>query len=211
MSLLIFSVPKNGDVYNSLYLWQSGQNIDQIYSDILRTQEKLTINPSDIKIYFSSRTTNDKEVHIENPAEVKQTDFSPEKETIFVIHGWINEHRAPMCELVKNAYLSAGDFNVFVVDWGRLAFEEYVHARYQVQPIGKVLAEFILGMVTNNLLSLNMITIVGHSLGAHIAGVTGKGFKGEVKTIVGKNRNSSVIFLCKTSYESWEINYQHSI
>lgn len=153
----------------------------------MKTQEKLKVNPSDIKIYYFSRKTKGKEVHLQNPEEIKQTDFSPAKETIFVIHGWTNDHRAPMCESVKNAYLTAGDFNVFVIDWSRLAFEEYVHARYLVVPIGTTVAELILSTVTNNSLSLSRTTIVGHSLGAHIGGVIGKVLTKKVGTIVGKN------------------------
>lgn len=185
--IFILSVSKNGDYYNSMHLSQFQENAEQIHADILRSQDKLTVNPSDIKIYFFSRTTNGKEVNLANPAEINQTDYSPSKETIFLIHGWINDHRAPMIESIKNAYLDVADVNVFVVDWGRFAFEEYVHARYLVVAIGKTLAELVSSMVVNNFLSLSKTTIVGHSLGAHIAGTTGKALNKELDTIVGKH------------------------
>lgn len=47
----------------------------------------------------------------------------------------------------------------------------YFSARGRVKPVGEHLANFINFMVNKHQLNLNSITIIGHSLGAHVAGI----------------------------------------
>lgn len=184
MNLYIFvSVYKNDNDSISMYLSQFKENTYKMVND---SQSELTFDVSLIKIFFySKKTKSGKEVSIKNAQQVKQTDYSPSKNTIFITHGWVNNHQAPMCVKVREAYLAAGDVNVFVVDWSRIAFAEYVLARNQVKQIGKIIAGFISSMVSDKLLSLDKTTFVGHSLGAHIAGTTGKALNKELGTIIG--------------------------
>jgi pancreatic triacylglycerol lipase len=61
-----------------------------------------------------------------------------------------------------------------------------VTARNRVPEVANVLARFLNFLVTNGSTQMNRVNIAGHSLGAHIAGVTGKRVnQGRVQVIFG--------------------------
>lgn len=94
------------------------------------------------------------------------------------IHGWNSNANAAVNILCRDGYLQLGQFNVITVDWGVGATTgNYATARNRVGSVGAVTSQFI------NLLRRvypevdpSDITIVGHSLGAHVAGFVGKNF-----------------------------------
>lgn len=143
------------------------------------------LTDKDIKMFFYSRQIQGLQVNITNMEDMKGTDFSSLKDTVFVIHGWTNDNTSPMCHVVKDAYLDVKDVNLFVVDWSSVSKKEYVMARYQIIELGRVLGNMISVLAKNQLLNLNRTTIVGHSLGAHLAGITGKALQGRVGQIIG--------------------------
>lgn len=149
-------------------------------------KSKRAVTKADIKIYFYIKNSDYVEVNISNVDAIKKCGYSSAKNTVFIIHGWHNYYHSSMCQHVKDAYLAATDMNVFVVDWSSVAQQEYIQARNQVVQTGKVIGEMILDMLNNGLLSFSKISIIGHSLGAHVAGTTGKALKGQVDHIVGK-------------------------
>ncbi|ODM88570.1 Endothelial lipase [Orchesella cincta] len=82
---------------------------------------------------------------------------------------------------LKNAYASAGDMNVFVLDWGRLSGGEimlgntirtmsaYRAVLSNVAPVGRRVAEFLSFLRDSKHINFYDVTIVGESLGAHVA------------------------------------------
>lgn len=90
-------------------------------------------------------------------------------------------------EISSSALLKSKDQNVFFVDWGstRKSFW-YPEAVERVPEIAKVVAEFIDFMVDSASLELEKTTIIGFSLGAHIAGLAAKNLaNGKVNKIIG--------------------------
>lgn len=151
-----------------------------------KLQPNNRVNNNDVKIMFYAKNINEKEADLANVGSVENIGYQKSKKTAFVIHGWTNSYRSDISQSIKTAYLSSSDINVFLVDWSRLSKLDYLTARGSVGGVGRVLASFISGMVNDNLLDLDNVVIVGHSLGAHIAGCTGKKINGKVNTIVGK-------------------------
>lgn len=81
--------------------------------------------------------------------------------------------------MITNAYLAHGDFNVIVVDWFVGADTTlYQTARNRVGAVGGAVARFLLDWIQFTGTTAAQITVVGHNLGAHIAGITGKNFIG---------------------------------
>jgi pancreatic triacylglycerol lipase len=80
--------------------------------------------------------------------------------------------------------MNRGSFNVIVVDWGAGAKTlNYIAARNRVSNVGTVVAQFIDFLATSCGV---VISIVGHGLGAHVAGMAGKQTtSGQVHTIFG--------------------------
>lgn len=74
---------------------------------------------------------------------------------------------------------------MFGVDWSVLCESEYLSALKGVRMAGEALAKFIDWLNTMGV-SYSDIHVVGHSLGAHVAGVSGdKVSRGKVGMITG--------------------------
>lgn len=163
-------------VYESL----NGSSQTDNLSDLPDTS--LLANESNVLFYFYSRTVNGTLVNTNNVSKIP---FSASKETLFVIHGWTNDYQSEMPQSVKDAYLQSGDVNVFVPDWSYFTKKSYVTAKYFLSPVGKFMAAFIQHIVDTMELNLKNTGLVGHSLGAHVAGVIGLALNSTVDHIEG--------------------------
>jgi predicted alpha/beta hydrolase len=83
------------------------------------------------------------------------------------------------------AYLVHGDYNVIVVDWGKIAKSTYVWASMHVVNVGKHVAKMI-DFLEEQGIDLGTTSLSGHSLGAHVMGLAGYYAKNKVNYIVGK-------------------------
>jgi pancreatic triacylglycerol lipase len=61
----------------------------------------------------------------------------------------------------------------------------YIAARNRVGEAGQVTAQFIEFLISSGGANINTMTIVGHSLGSHVAGFAGKHTQGRINTIIG--------------------------
>lgn len=81
--------------------------------------------------------------------------------------------------MVREAYFENGDFNVIVVDWSVGADTTLlVTARNRVAPVGGTVA-MLISMLTRSGFDIGNLYIIGHNLGAHVAGFAGKNYIGE--------------------------------
>lgn len=71
------------------------------------------------------------------------------------------------------AYLQQG-YNVIAVDWEESAYDGYFTAIDAISGIAQFLGNYIIQLSSTKSFSLSNVHIIGHSLGAHIAGNTGK-------------------------------------
>lgn len=116
---------------------------------------------------------------------IKATTHNSAHPTRFIIHGWNNDQNAAVNKLITEAYLTRGDFNVIVVDWGAGANTvNYISARNRINEVGPVVATLIDFMNENGLIAFNRLNVVGHSLGGQTAGIVGKKVtRGIIQTI----------------------------
>lgn len=114
-----------------------------------------------------------------------------------LIHGWIDNAQGMLGTLGRKAYLQKGEFNVISVDWSVGAdTPNYFRARSLVTPVGRFLAEFIDYLSTTNVAQPSQIYLIGHSLGAHIAGIVGKNLTcGRLETIFGLDPAGPMFFV----------------
>lgn len=85
------------------------------------------------------------------------------------------------------------DFNIIVVDWLKLG-AYYDSYKFVPEVAGRV-AEKLDEVLGNNEKAWRDLKIVGHSLGAHIAGFVGKKVKnGRVGTIIGLDPAGELFF-----------------
>ncbi|XP_066457486.1 inactive pancreatic lipase-related protein 1-like isoform X2 [Eleutherodactylus coqui] len=104
----------------------------------------------------------------------KQSHFDCRKETVFIIHGYLEKGDDPWLKTVCKNILMKEDMNCVCVDWRRGASSIYTRAINNVQVVGAEIAFFINTTMKEYNCSLTKIHMIGHSLGAHAAGEAGK-------------------------------------
>lgn len=143
----------------------------------------IILQKEDISYYLYTKELNGTFI---NQSTILSINFDTRKETIFIIHGWKTLHSSKMPQMVKDAYLASRDVNIIIVDWSILSYETYITSKSYVPQIGKIVADFILFMNRYVRLRIEKTAFVGFSLGAHIAGNTGRMIGGSASHLVGE-------------------------
>ncbi|KAJ8936149.1 hypothetical protein NQ318_010560, partial [Aromia moschata] len=99
-------------------------------------------------------------------------DIDVNKSTKIIIHGWIANNRMVWNERMTEEFVK-NDYNVIQVDWERLARAAYISSAVDTKVIGNNIGQFILDAE----LKANKVHLIGHSLGAHVAGFAAKKIK----------------------------------
>lgn len=109
--------------------------------------------------------------------------WNPNRPTRLFIHGWYSDEE--LLRRYARAYIERDDFNFIAINWLRGAQTiDYVKARHRIMEVGKAVARFVDYLTTIGL-NLNELICVGHSLGAHTCGITGKNLRsGRMTAIV---------------------------
>jgi pancreatic triacylglycerol lipase len=139
-------------------------------------------------LFTNSNPTVGQRVNIFDAASLAASNFNPANPTRFTIHGWGGSENSTPHEQMRNAYFMRGNFNCFTVDWAAGAQTiNYITARNRVGVTGEVVGQFILWLESQAGMSLDSVLVLGHSLGAHAAGHTGKTTNGRINTIFGSD------------------------
>ncbi|XP_026666464.1 lipoprotein lipase-like [Ceratina calcarata] len=104
------------------------------------------------------------------------------QETSLFINGWKETIDSEDVQLITGAYLQATDDNVLAVDYRKLSKRLYTTSVSYVEPIGKALANSLNSMFDAGLNPMKL-HIIGHSLGAHVAGNVGRNLKVKIPRI----------------------------
>ncbi|KAG7204570.1 hypothetical protein KM043_004993 [Ampulex compressa] len=106
------------------------------------------------------------------------------KPTVMYIHGYLESAYARTSQAVILEYMKRGDVNVIAVDWSQLAssINYFMVARRHI-PIGKMIAGILNGF--SKKLDFRNFHVIGHSLGAHIAGNIGRYLAAPLGRITG--------------------------
>jgi pimeloyl-ACP methyl ester carboxylesterase len=108
-------------------------------------------------------------------------------ETYIVIHGFQNTSNEPWIRSMEAALAQqAPGANILALNWpSDLKATEYESAVMRVSPAGEFLAQWI----RDKGLDPTRVTLIGHSLGAHVAGATGEAIRNttgrSIREIVG--------------------------
>ncbi|KAG5673485.1 hypothetical protein PVAND_003529 [Polypedilum vanderplanki] len=117
---------------------------------------------------------------------IGQSNFRRGAQTRILIHGWTTSSEATENIFTTRDFLTFGDYNVIVVDWSVGASANYITSRNRVGQAGEIVARLIDFLHQNNYVDLSNINLIGHSLGSHVAGFTGKNVQsGKVNAIFG--------------------------
>ena len=157
---------------------------------VLSWSWELKLSKSDIeKIQFllwTRSTGNTSQVIQPTSESLHNSSFSLTSPVVLLIHGWRSDG-VWFGDFYHAAYLEAGDFNIISVDWGDLESINYLQAVALTKPVADHTTKLV--KIMKDLGIFDNIHVVGHSLGAHVAGFLGQkvqqmGF-GTLKRITG--------------------------
>ncbi|XP_066600682.1 pancreatic lipase-related protein 2-like [Prorops nasuta] len=86
---------------------------------------------------------------------------------------------------MKTKYLETGDYNVVCLNWFPGSLKEYSIAAELTRQVGNYLGSFLHFLASARNFSLDNVHVLGHSLGAHIAGSAGEKLQGKIGRITG--------------------------
>ncbi|XP_063985388.1 phospholipase A1 [Diachasmimorpha longicaudata] len=110
-----------------------------------------------------------------NPRSLRNSNFDPTNPTVIFIHGYAERSSGTSAMAILAAYLKRGEYNVILVDWGKLAaLPWYITAVRNTRQVGRHMAKFVKWLDNNNAVPMSMLHVIGFSLGAEAAGFMGK-------------------------------------
>ncbi|XP_053686909.1 pancreatic lipase-related protein 3-like [Sabethes cyaneus] len=136
---------------------------------------------SDVKLFFYAANLSG-EIDI-STSNYTLPGFDPRKWLKVLIHGWSADRNHVATAPVRNAYLVQDEHNLLVADWAKASALPYNAARGLVRPVGYRIGEILSAFIRENGIQPDQVHIVGHSLGAHIAGNVGKYFGGKLARV----------------------------
>lgn len=147
--------------------------------------------PNRVKFFLYTKDNPEDYVEID-PAHLDQLK-NPNAKIVFIIHGWMSSREAEWYEPLTNAFLEKDEeYYVVQVDWSIPANGFYALASWSTKDVGTLLtiltiiyksyksvlgnliAKFIVVLNEDHSFPLSNFLIVGHSLGAQVAGFVGK-------------------------------------
>ncbi|XP_078038270.1 uncharacterized protein LOC144470691 [Augochlora pura] len=135
------------------------------------------------ELFTKSQPKKEQRLYVGDVEALKKSNIDFSKPTKIVTHGWINSAKDDAVAMVRDAYMEQGDYNVIGIDWGSIAFRPYGWASRRVPVVGKYCASFI-DFLQSQGLDPSMLTVVGHSLGAHVAGLAARFAQSQVEHVV---------------------------
>ncbi|KAE8589462.1 hypothetical protein XENTR_v10017569 [Xenopus tropicalis] len=143
---------------------------------------KLPWSPEQINVQFMlyTRTNQDSYqiVSATDPSTISLSNFSTDRKTRFIAHGFISSGTEPWITDMCKAFFQVEDVNCIAVDWNAGSHALYSQASNNLRVVGAELAYFVKILQSNFAYSPANVHLIGHSLGAHIVGEAGKRQKG---------------------------------
>lgn len=133
--------------------------------------------PEISKMKFQLRTLCNREHFplLEADKLLKSPNFDPKKKIVILASGWTtNVNDTAIIDTIGKAYLCRGDTNFIAVDAASFVDTLYSWSAFNTEEIGMHLSEGLKLMA--EVVPLEKIHLIGHSLGAHIVGAAGRYF-----------------------------------
>ncbi|XP_022818534.1 pancreatic triacylglycerol lipase-like [Spodoptera litura] len=111
--------------------------------------------------------------------------FNPELPFRIFLHGFTDDPSKSSYQTISKAFLEENDVNILALDASSLIRWFYLRSTVMVRFIGERLGSVLSALVPAGL-DPSKIHLIGHSLGSHIAGFTGKSFYNQTGYRVGR-------------------------
>ncbi|XP_035775173.1 lipase member H-like [Anopheles albimanus] len=185
------------DLYFSVmsrYVITSGFSVPHNYS----TEQLLMADQAaNISFHlFTRQNPNVSQPLVSTTGSLNASFYNGSKPTRVIVHGFCNCQHSGFCKNVKDALLYANDVNIITIDWSNAGgLLDYILLRLRLEQVAVSLAGFIDFLHNTTEQDLGAVSLIGHSLGAHLAGLTGKRMaSGKVGSIVGLDPAGPLFF-----------------
>ncbi|XP_046602698.1 inactive pancreatic lipase-related protein 1 isoform X2 [Neodiprion lecontei] len=112
---------------------------------------------------------------INDATTLQRSSFNRSNPTIFYIHGYSERAPGLSAATIRDAYLRRGEYNVVLVDWGKLsALPWYITAVRNTRIVGPHVAGMVRWLEAQGAVPASRVHVIGFSLGAEVAGFMGK-------------------------------------
>uniref|UniRef100_W8CDP0 Pancreatic triacylglycerol lipase n=1 Tax=Ceratitis capitata TaxID=7213 RepID=W8CDP0_CERCA len=170
------------------FVWVSTEEGEELVEKLEKEEEmegRISTVPVTFYLYTNQNPSKPSKI-TESAKSIKNSNFNADYPTRFIIHGWTQSYTSSMNSDIRAAWLARGKYNVIVVDWARARSVDYASSVAALSKTGKKVASMINYLNENHGMKLDEVEVIGHSLGAHVAGYAGKGTKaGLLHAIVG--------------------------
>ncbi|XP_058063451.1 phospholipase A1 3-like [Anopheles bellator] len=151
------------------------------------TLSQLLFGTNDVStdVTFWCATINQPEyvqTYVDDPQLAQKLD--PSKPILMLAHGWTDNVNRTWVKQTVADYIRLIGGNICAVDWSPLALVEYNLAARNTPKVGRYLGKFVQSLLGRGF-NINQVTLVGHSMGAHIAGIAGAYLGGQVPNVIG--------------------------
>ncbi|XP_071451360.1 lipase member H-like [Hetaerina americana] len=128
------------------------------------------------KLYTRHGPKEGESLNIGDTDELRNSTFDFLKPTFILTHGFLSGINSEAVQSIKDMYLGFKEENVIAVDWSRIAANPlYFIVKRQTVHVAGIVADFVHFLKLSGV-DLGNIHLCGHSLGAHVMGLTGKEF-----------------------------------
>lgn len=138
-------------------------------------------------VLYTHSSENGMDIIYNDVTSLRGSDYRYSKPSVIIIHGYLGNEQSYVNTQLRRGYISNFNVNVLVCDWSVgaevLTYSQAIENAFRV---AKFIAKFLDFLYENNGFNYSMLTIVGHELGAHVAGLIGKNVKkGKIYRIIG--------------------------
>ncbi|KAK8729087.1 hypothetical protein OTU49_008620 [Cherax quadricarinatus] len=156
--------------------------------NFLVSSEDTSINLKYVQNFYlwtRRQKSEPQELKVGSHALLAATHFYPRK-TYVIIHGFLGSGTDGWILSMKDALLRREDCNVISVNWssGSMTIGYYV-IQGRVSGVGEDISKLLIFLQDVTGLTPDLVHLIGHSLGAHAAGFTGKMMNGTLSRITG--------------------------
>ncbi|XP_076392605.1 phospholipase A1-like isoform X1 [Megachile rotundata] len=155
-----------------------------VFNNEQNTSESNYRNIISFNLYTRNRRKDYVRLYINDVESLKRGQFDPRKPTVFVVTGWETSCFEQQCTYIRDAYLQHGDYNLILIEWHEISTYEYIWVSLQLVKVAKYVAHMIDFLASQGMDPSNT-TVIGHSLGAHIAGLSSYYAKNKVNYVIG--------------------------
>lgn len=142
---------------------------------------------TDVKFHLFNQDNPDGTVVPIDTDEIQKAGWNSSLKTKVLVHGWGSSVSDDMIQNNKKALLKEGDYNVIGVDWSKLCPAGfYILSRSHVQGVAEYVAKLMGTLIDQGMLTCEDLHVIGHSLGAHVAGTIGKEMQNRVSCSPGR-------------------------